>query len=137
MKLGVKLLNRGATVNSFSYEDTVTLYQGESLNLYFQLFDADQDLRYLAETGATVYVEIARYADYYGTISNIRETQDWSVRRYATQPFSGDLSVWYLPLTTTDTTNMMSSNIRFTLTETSAVSKFLLKQALEVIPKEG
>ena len=84
------------------------------------------NLRYIPATGATVLAEIARFPDTFGTISNIREIVDFSIRRAATQPFAGDSSVWSLPLTSTDTNSMMSSNVRITLTEGSVISKSLI-----------
>lgn len=138
MRIDVQLLNTGATENDFQVKSSITIHQGETTDLLFRFIDKDQDdLRYIPASGATVLTEIARFPDTFGTISNIREEVDFSIRRAATQPFAGDASIWKLPLTATDTDTMMSSNIRVTLTEGAVVSKALVIQAIIVIPKEG
>ncbi len=138
MRINARLLNSGATANSFEVKTFVTIHQGETTTLFFQFFDEDQDgLRYLPASGATTLVEIARFPEPFGTISNTREILDRSIRRAATQPFSGDGSVWSMPLTAVDTVTMMSSNIRITLTEGAVISKAFLAQAIKIIPQEG
>lgn len=138
MRIDVKILNSGATLNSFERAPFVEIHQGETLSIFFQFIDKDQDdLRFVPASGAVVLAEIARFADTFGTISNQREIVDFSIRRNATQPFAGDASIWELALTSTDTDAIMSSNMRFTLTEGSVVTKSLVPQAIKVIPKEG
>jgi hypothetical protein len=138
MRIGAQLLNTGATENNFQIKSFVTIYQGETLDLLAQFVDEDQNgLRYVPDAGATVLFEIARYPDVFGTISNIRETVDYSIRRAAVEAFPGDRSVWKIPLTSTDTAHIMSSNLRITLTEGTDVSIALIQQAIKVIPSEG
>jgi len=138
MRIGVQLLNTGASENSFQVKSFITIHQGETTDLFIRFIDEDQDkLRYVPASGATTLIEIARFPDVFGTISNIREEVDFSIRRNATQPFANDGSIWMIPLTATDTNSMISSNIRVTLTETSTISKALVYQAIKVIPKEG
>lgn len=136
MRFSVQLLNIGATVNSFVKKSFIEIAQGETVNVMFQLIDKDQGLRYMPATGATVYVELARFPEYFPTNTNQRTTSDFSIRRFATQPFAADSSIWMLPLVAADTINMMSTNMRFTLTEGTKVSIFLLPQAIKVNKQE-
>jgi hypothetical protein len=137
MRLGIQLLNIGATLNSFQQKSVVEIAQGETVDLMFQLVDKDQGLRYIPASGSTVYVEIARFPEAISQITNQRLTVDYSVRRNATSAFpSDDKSIWKLPLTAVDTGNMMSSNIRVTVTEGTKISIALLPQAIKIIPKE-
>lgn len=137
MRLGVQMLDSFAQLNSFQKKETVELAQGETVDLYFQLIDKDQSgLRYVPAAGATVFVEIPRFSEVFPTMLNQRSTMDFSVRRFASQAFSLDSSIWKLSLAATDTANMMSSNIRVTVTEGSVVKIALLPQALKVFRSE-
>jgi hypothetical protein len=136
VRLGIQLINFGATVNSFTYKSTVEIAQGETVDLLFQLVDKDQSLRYVPATGATVFVEIARFPEYFPTSSNQRETKDFSIRRYAAQAFAQDASIWKLPLTDQDTLEMMSTNIRVTVVEGAKKSIALLAQGIKIVRHE-
>jgi hypothetical protein len=137
MRFAIQIIKVNS-VNSYKKANFLEINQGETADLYFQLIDKDQDgLRYLPASGATCYVEIPRFPEYMPTISNVRQEVDYSIRRNAVQPFAGDGSIWMMPLTAGDTENIMSSDIRVTLTEGSKVSKTLFIQALKVVPKEG
>lgn len=127
------------SLNSFKEANFIEINQGETIDFYFQLIDKDKDgLRYIPAAGATVYVEIPRFPDNFGTITNDRLTVDYSVRRNAVEAFpSDDRSLWKLVLIADDTQNMMSSDIRVTLTEGSKISKTLFIQGIKVIPREG
>ena len=137
MRLGIQLLNIGATLNDFDKKSFVEFAQGETVDLIFQLVNLDKaGLRYIPASGCTVFVEIPRFPEYFGTISNQRTTSDFSVRRNAVQAFPDDRSIWKLSLTANDTANMMSSNMRVTVTEGAKVSIGLLSQALKVFRSE-
>jgi hypothetical protein len=138
MKLGIQLLNNTATVNSISVIKNQKINQGESLNLVFQLVDQDQKgIRFLPGASATVFVEIARFPDVFGSSGNQRVQQDFSVRRNASMLFpDDDRSIWYLPLTTVDTSNMMSSNMRVTVTDGSNTYITVLSMALVLTRSE-
>ena len=119
MKLGVQILNNSATVNSFKVIQNQKINQGESLQLVFQLVDKDQGgTRFLPSSAATCLVEIARFPDVIATGANQRQQVDYSVRRQAGMLFpSDDRSIWALQLSSNDTANMMSSNIRVTVVD--------------------
>lgn len=119
MKLGFQMLNNAATLNVLSVIKNQKINQGEALNLVFQLTDKDQNgIRFLPSTAATTLVEIARYPDVLATGYNQRIPVDYSVRRNAAMLFpNDDRSIWYMPLSSNDTANMMSSNMRVTVTD--------------------
>lgn len=138
MRINVQMLDLGATVNDFEVKSFVEIHQGETIDLFFQFIDKDKNnLRFIPASGATVLAEIARFPDVFATISNQRVEADFSIRRTAAQPFATDGSIWSIPITAAETDEMMSSNIRFTLTEGSNITKSLISQAIKVIPKEG
>lgn len=137
MRLGIQLLNTDATLNDFDKKSFIEFSQGETVDIMFQLVNLDKSgLRYMPAAGCTVFVEIPRYPEYYGTISNQRTTADYSIRRGAVQAFADDRSIWKLSLTSLDTSNMMSSNMKITVTEGSKKSIGLLSQALKVFRSE-
>lgn len=137
MKLTITPL-KVVSVNSYKKANFIEIDQGETMDFYFQLQDKDQEgLRYVPASGAVVYVEIPRFPDYLPTLSNTRTEVDYSIRRNAVQAFPGqDASIWRLPLTAADTAQIMSSDIRVTLTEGSKISKTVFPQALKVVTSE-
>ena len=137
MRLGIQLLNTDATLNDFDKKSFIEFAQGETVDIVFQLVNLDKSgTRYIPASGCSVFVEIPRYPEYFGTISNQRTMADYSIRRYASQAFADDRSIWKLSLTSIDTSNMMSSNIRVTVTEASKKSIGILQQALKVFRSE-
>ena len=136
MRLGIQLLDTSTALNRIHKIDQLKFGQGETIDLFFQLMDLDQNIRYMPATGATVFVEVARLPEAFGTILNQREIKDFSVRRYADAAFSEDRSVWKLSLVVSETSKMMSSNIRVTVTEGSKISIALLSQAIQVFRSE-
>lgn len=132
MRLEVKMLSRSSTVNSIKYVPTVDFARGETLNLVFQLFDADTGIRYVPASGATLQVQIPRYLEYVPTIQDEPTPTDYSVNQAATQPFIGDSSIWSTPLTSSQTSKMTSQNVKFVLTEGSTVTIASVKYAIRV-----
>ena len=138
MRIEAKLLELGGTLNDFKIASQVTIAQGENPTLLFQFVDINNNnLRYIPSAGATVQVEIARFPEVFASISNVRSINDYSVRQAATNPFPLDTSIWSTPLSAVQTSTMMSSNIRVTLTEGANVKVSLIIQALVIIPSEG
>lgn len=146
MKLGIQMLNSDATLNSFRVIQNQKINQGESLSIVFQLIDKDQSgVRFLPSTSATAFVEIARFPDVVATGQNQRNQVDYSVRRNAGMLFpSDDRSIWSMPLSTMDTANMMSSNIRVTVTDGNNTYIAVLSMAiictrseLDPLPNQG
>jgi hypothetical protein len=137
MKLGIQLLNSDATLNSFRVIQNQKINQGESLNLVFQLVDKESGNRFVPTTSASALVEIPRFPDVMATGSNQRQQVDFSVRRQAAMAFpSDDRSIWTIPLSSLDTANMMSSNLRVTVTDGNSTYIALLSMALIVTRSE-
>lgn len=138
MKLGIQLLSRDSTLNRIQVMPNVKINQGESLNLVFQLIDLDQKgLRFVPSSSATALVEISRFPDVFGSAGNQRVTTDFSIRRPAAMLFpSDDRSLWYTPLSAADTSQIMSSNVRVTVTDGADTYITLLSMALVVTRSE-
>ena len=83
--------------------------------------------------GTTVQVLISRFAEYFGNIvSNTRVTQDYSVSGYAAQLTpADDRSLWYLPLTATQTANITSSGVSFTMNDGTNVKQCTVPAAIQ------
>lgn len=117
MVLSARMLNGVADVNHFEVVQTLEAIQGDCPDIYFVLIDASVEKtkdpsgrRYVAATGSTLQV----------TLRDINSSV--TLTKYATQPFSGDLSIWkvtYDPVT--DSTKWASLvgtyALKLTLTE--------------------
>jgi hypothetical protein len=132
MRLGIKLLNIGATLNNHKRVSQVQIAKGETCEIAFQLVDLDQDgLRYIPQAGATVEVKIARI-DEVGFVNGERTFTNKTITRPAAG-WADDRSVWRVPLTTTDTESLVSNSIQVTLTEGSEIKRASVQQAIRII----
>lgn len=132
MRLSIKMLSRNSSINSMSYTPNVQFERGESLDLMFQLIDADSGQRYIPASGATIQVQIPRNNTLLQTASTEVDTVNYSVNQAAVMAFTGDNSVWKTPLVATQTKNMTSQNIRILLTEGSETKIAVVKYAIVV-----
>lgn len=134
MRLGIKLLNVGATLNQFQYANIIKIARGETLNLTFQLVDLDQNgLRYVPAAGATVQVQLPRSADQIKVDMQHRSVIDSTIDRPAAQAFSQDGSIWTLPLIAADTLSMVSTLIRVVVVEGPSSKIATLNSAIKII----
>lgn len=117
MRLGVEILNSGATLNNFKTERNLVVGKGDTAKLVFRLVDLETGCRYVPSQDAEVLVTISRYPEYFPTVSGSRETRDYTIQDNASNPFADDRSIWQLPLTAEQTQTITSSAVRFTLTE--------------------
>ena len=117
MRLGVKLIAPGAQLNNFKYVDQLSIQRGENPSLWFQLVDLDTGNRYIPVAGSTVNVSIPRFVELVPTLGGQADPTDYSVNQAAAQPFSQDASIWSTPLTSDQTAQMTSSNMKVTLQE--------------------
>jgi hypothetical protein len=134
VRLSIRMLDSVANVNNFSYANQVSMTEGDSPLVYFQLIDLSQDRadqgfvpagrRYVPATGATVSV-------YFDHVDNARK-----INRAATQPFSNDPSIWAVQLQAGDPLRG-TVNLIVTMTESGKVSKGILQQAIAVYPTDG
>lgn len=140
MRLGIKILNVGATLNSHTRVPFIRVARGETLNLYVQLVDLDQkDLRYIPDAQATVRIQIPRSIDVVpGTNgSNSRTLEDLTINRLAAPGWGGeDRSIWYIPLSSADTESLISNSVRVVVTETTGKKIGVCQQAIQVINSE-
>lgn len=137
MRLGIRLLNVGASLNSFKQVDLIRVSRGETLDLVFQLVDLDQaGLRYIPAAGATVQVQIQRAIDIQPVDRYSRLTVDPTIDRAADVAFVGDSSIYKLPLVEADTNNLVSNSFRVILTEGVNKKIATLSQAIKVIDSQ-
>lgn len=119
MLLSARMLDNVANVNTFSYVDQIEYYSGDPKVIYFQLIDASKNksiagfnpsgMRYVPAAGATLSVEFV----------NIDDSK--KTTKTATQPYSGDLSIWTVSLGALDTGVSGTVSIKLTLTESPSV----------------
>lgn len=134
MRLGLRLLNVGATVNNHQQVEQVSIARGETLDLCFQLVDEDQDgLRYIPASGATVRFQIPRADQVVAAPLNTRQTVNNGIDRPAIAAWDGDRSCWKVILSASETNQMVSGSIRATVTEGSSVKIASHTQAIKVI----
>lgn len=134
MRLGIKLLNVGATVNNHKHVDLISIARGETLDVCFQLVDEDQDgLRYIVAPGGTVNFQIPRADQTVAAPLNTRQTVNNGVDRQAIAAWDGDRSCWKVSLTSSETEKMVSGSIRVTVTEGSSKKIASHTQAIRVI----
>ncbi len=98
--LSCRFLVSVASVNSFTYAQQSTFSEGDSLAIYLQLVDQNQDdpaqgylpayRRHCPAPGSTLRV----------TLRNL--DAGLQVTKTATQPFPGDASIWSFPVTSAD-----------------------------------
>lgn len=136
MRLAVKLLATGSTLNNFKQVPLVKIARGETCNLLLQLVDLDNNgQRYSADPAATLEVIIPRSyvtsAD--PNQANARLYTDPSIDRFASVAFSDDRSIWSFPLVSQDTTNMISDSLKVILTEPSGVKIAYANQVIKMI----
>jgi len=100
MLLSARFLTDVGGVNSFEYANGPEWYAGDTTAVYLQLVDISLDRndqgfhpagrRYVPGVGSTLEV----------TFDSINDAQ--KVVRFATQPYSNDLSIWTVPVLATD-----------------------------------
>lgn len=120
MKLSAKFLKNVANVNCFDYVSQWDIAEGSAQRLYFQLIDKHKDdLRYLTQATVTSLTLIFPSID-----------EDVEITKSATQAFVDDKSIWYIDLLASEVPN--SGAVKFTLTEDSVNSSFIVGQAIVV-----
>ena len=135
MLLSARMLTDVQIVNSFEYVTVVTVTQGDTANIYFQLIDSSVDLptegfsppgrRFCPAAGSTLTVVMDSVFD------NIKVTRS-AVQAYPTL----DASIWYVPLLASDTITGTVS-FRFTLTQSGVVTRGSLQPALNINPQQS
>jgi hypothetical protein len=116
MRLGIQMLESSGP-NQIKTVANAFVRQGDATTIYFQLMDLTTGNRYIPATGAIIQVSIPRLPIVSGSIMNTRQVADHSLNRSAYKPFSGDWSIWALPLSSADTLTLTSGSIVITMTE--------------------
>lgn len=134
MLLTARLLTGVCSVNTFNYTSSYEATEGDAYYLYFQLIDASLDRpeerffpsgrRYIPDAGATLSVVL-------NSIDN-----DKKYTKTASQPFSGDASIWRIQVLSTDQV-LGSVNMILSLTQSGVVTHGLVKNALSVYQTSG
>lgn len=129
MLLSARMLNDVNSVNSWENADSIQFTKGDVVDIYFVTIDASLDTasenflppgrRYVPAAGATLQV----------VIESIDDAK--KITRYASQPFANDLSIWKVSILSSDIIEG-TANLRLTLTETSKVTRGLLRNALRI-----
>ncbi len=126
MLLTGRILINVADVNTWEYADEARFTQGDQTYVYFQLIDAEKDKsaklpgkRYTPASGSVLTM----------TIHSIDAAKTYA--KVATQPFPGDLSIWRIQVLSTDTI-VGTASMKISLTETSVVTRGVIKNALSI-----
>ncbi len=131
MLLSARILNNVSDVNSFEYATECKFTEGDTLYIYFQLIDLNKDLnlkppgrRFIPASGATLTA----------TVHNIDASK--ILVKTATQPYASDTSIWRFQVTAADVLRGTYS-IKLALTESSVVTRGVIKSGLSVEPQSG
>jgi len=128
MLLSCNILNGVASVNDFEFAQQIEFFEGDPVTVYIQLIDATKDRgadfnrkgrRYVPAAGAVMTVVITNIDD------------DKTYTKVATQPFSGDLSIWSFNISAANDIKG-TPNLKLTLTEGSTVHRSFIKAAIRV-----
>jgi CTP synthase (UTP-ammonia lyase) len=133
MRLGLKLLNSGATANCFKHVSSVEIVRGETAEIFVQLVDQDQNgLRYIPSPGATVQLVIPRMDEVSAGPNNTRVGSNPTLTRSAVVAFVGDNSIYKIPLTSSETEALVSSTLKVEVSEGSNKKIAILPRAITV-----
>jgi len=139
MRLKIQMLDRDTEIDNVVPVTSVEAIQGETLNLYFQLVDADTGERYIPAWGAVVQCQLPRLIFRTPTINGACQPNDYTINRQAQMAFPyvasssyGDASIWYIPLVQADTVNMTTSNLIVTLTEGASITMGVARNAVRM-----
>jgi hypothetical protein len=127
MKLTAHPLKNVTSVNYFdlakvwqlTVDNTVTPPVGEQTSLYFQVYNEDQDLRYIPEGATTVTV----------TFPNLDPAKLFSV--IASQPYNDDKSLFKIDLLSSMVPS--SGAVRFSLTDNNGTKIWSVTNMMSVI----
>ena len=131
MILGIRILENVTDVNHFKIVGNRRIVLGETNTIYIQLIDSAQNedgdpegLRYIPQ--GTVNKVIIEFP-------SLNEANRFT--RIATQPFSGDASIWSVDILSTDTP--VSGNIIITVEEDGNKKKAVAELGLSVEDIDG
>ena len=128
MRLNAKILKNVANINQFEYANQAYIQEGQANEFYLQLVDLDKlpsgssecPLRYIPQGTSIALTVIFPSLD--------ADTNE--IQKIASQPFSGDLSIWKVSLSSSELPS--SGNIRIKLTIDSSDKYFIVSNAIVV-----
>jgi hypothetical protein len=128
-KLGARVLRAVVNTNSWDFANQLDHQQGTAEDLYFQIVNQDYNvagtppgIRYLPAAGSTVTITLPSF-----DAAKV-------VTLTATQPFSGDLSIFKAAILSTH--DFASGNLVVTLTESAVVKRIVIVNGLRVQPTD-
>lgn len=134
MLLSCRMFNGVTDVNDFTNVTQYEYVAGTPQTIYIQLIDASKDKaiqgfnpagkRYTPASGATLQVVV-------DCIDDAKK-----IIRTATQPFSGDLSIWSFSILATDKLRG-TATLRLKLTEGAIISYGSLPNAISITPQDA
>jgi len=134
MRLGIRLLNVGATVNNHVQVDEISIARGETLDIFFQFVDEDQDgLRFVPSASSTVRFQILRSDQVVAVAPSSRKNVNYGIDRQASVAWDGDRSCWKITLVSPETLQMVSGSIKATITDGSSIKIASYTQAIRII----
>jgi hypothetical protein len=123
MRLGIKMLNSSSTLNDLKFVNQISINQGDTATVMFQLVDLDTNNRYIPAAGSGVTAKIAS-----SNSANI-------LNKVAATAFADDKSIVKFSLTVDETKLLGSVNLQITLTEGSEVKSFVASSVIILSPK--
>jgi len=116
MRLDAQMLKNVVNVNQWEHANDVYIQEGQANDFYFQVMDRNKEL---AQDCYMRYISQATVTTMTVTFSSIDDAK--IITANAVQPFSDDKSIWKVSLTSSQTPN--SGSIQIKLTE-DGVDKF-------------
>ena len=123
MRLGIKMLNSSSTLNDLKFINQVSINQGDTATVMFQLIDLDTNQRYIPSASSSVMAKIAS-----SNSANV-------LNKIASVQFADDKSVVKFSLSSDETKLLGSVNLQITLTEGSEVKSFVASSVIIPSPK--
>lgn len=112
--LTLNVLNSDASLNSFKFIDTFNFIGGEDIKLVMRLFQTDEDIRYIPDTGATITLDF-------------RKSDDTVLVKAATFPFADDRSIIEVNITALESADLITQNLVAKLDEGGSISYAILQ----------
>lgn len=113
-------LSSDTSLNDFDILDAVQFIPGASFSFFLRLLQPEKnELRYVADPAATLTVTLPK-----------KDGTDLSVTM---TPLTGDFSIWSGSVSSTDSEDLASGNLTFTLDESGTITKGWAENALQLV----
>lgn len=136
MLLSCRFLNDVQNVNSFEHVNQLECFQGDAVDVYFQLIDASKNKPDAGFVPSGVRYCPAVSAALSCTFENIDNAK--KVTRAASQPFpTSDPSIWLVQMLPSDNIAGGTVGFRLQLTEGAVVRRAFIQGSILVTPQFG